>query len=136
MAGGVISLVVTVIFLRFWQPKRIWRLEHERAQTAAAPGVRRHTPGQIIKAWMPFAILSVFVLVWGLPSVKGAMNRATTPVWDVPFLHLAVTRAAPVVTKLTPEAARYDFNWLSATGTGCFFARSEERRVGKECRSR
>src|SRR5437899_11942412 len=71
---------------------------------------------------MPFAILSVFVLVWGLPTVKGAMNRATTPVWDVPYLHLAVTRAAPVVTKLTPEAARYDFNWLSATGTGCFIA--------------
>src|SRR5256886_17622701 len=50
------------------------------------------------------------------------MNRATTPIWDVPYLHNAVTRAAPVVTKLTPEAARYDFNWLSATGTGCFFA--------------
>src|SRR6266480_2970977 len=122
IAGGVISLVVTVIFLRFWQPKRIWRLEHERAAPTAAPGVHRHTAGQIVKAWMPFAILSVFVLVWGLPTVKGAMNRATTPVWDVPFLHLAVTRAAPVVTKLTPEAARYDFNWLSATGTGCFFA--------------
>src|SRR5207244_951676 len=120
IAGGVISLVVTVIFLRFWQPKRIWRLEHERATPAAALGVRRHTAGQIVKAWMPFAILSVFVLVWGLPTVKGAMNRATTPVWDVPYLHLAVTRAAPVVTKLTPEAARYDFNWLSATGTGCF----------------
>src|SRR5437899_3188670 len=122
IAGAVISLFVTVIFLRFWQPKRIWRLEHERAAPAAALGVRRHTAGQIVKAWMPFAILSVFVLVWGLPTVKGAMNRATTPVWDVPFLHLAVTRAAPVVTKLTPEAARYDFNWLSATGTGCFFA--------------
>src|SRR4029077_62739 len=77
---------------------------------------------QIIKAWMPFAILSVTVLVWGLPAVKGAFNRATTPVWDVPLLHNAVTRAAPVVTKLTPEAARFDFNWLSATGTGCFVA--------------
>src|SRR5437773_1606899 len=63
IAGGVISLVVTVIFLRFWQPKRIWRLEHERAAPAAAPGARRHTAGQIVKAWMPFAILSVFVLV-------------------------------------------------------------------------
>src|SRR5467141_2717836 len=61
IAGGVISLFVTVIFLRFWQPKRIWRLEHERAAPAAAPGVRRHTAGQIVKAWMPFAILSVFV---------------------------------------------------------------------------
>src|SRR5437764_2253741 len=122
IAGGVISLAATVIFLRFWQPKRIWRLEHERATAAASPSVHRHTPGQITRAWLPFAILSVFVLVWGLPTVKGAMNRATTPVWDVPYLHLAVTRAAPVVPKLTPEAARYDFNWLSATGTGCFFA--------------
>src|SRR2546426_656775 len=58
IAGGVISLVATVLFLRFWQPKRIWRLEHERAATAAVPGVRRHTAAQILKAWMPFAILS------------------------------------------------------------------------------
>jgi lactate permease len=66
------------------------------------------------------------------------MNRATTPAfrvvladgkvrpgppgWDVPYLHNAISRAMPVVTKPTPEAARYDFNWLSATGTGCFFA--------------
>ena len=127
IAGGVVSLVATVLFLRFWQPKRIWRLAHERGAMsgagARAPGsVPKHTPGQIAKAWMPFAILSVFVLAWGLPAIKGAMNRATTPVWNVPFLHNAVSRAAPVVTKLTPEAARYDFNWLSATGTGCFFA--------------
>ena len=87
---------------------------------------------------MPFAILSVVVLVWGLPPVKLALNQATTPAfkvvlpdgkvrpgppgWDVPYLHNAVYRAAPVVAKPTPEAARYDFNWLSATGTGCFLA--------------
>src|SRR5438874_8658161 len=35
IAGGVLSLAATVIFLRFWQPKRIWRLEHERAGPAA-----------------------------------------------------------------------------------------------------
>jgi len=71
---------------------------------------------------MPFAILSITVLVWGLPAVKGAINHATTPTWSVPWLDSAVTRAAPVVTKPTPEAARYEFNWLSATGTGCFIA--------------
>src|SRR5437660_5895520 len=87
---------------------------------------------------MPFAILSLFVLLWGLPKIKLAMNLATTPSfrvmlpngkvrpgpagWDVPVLHNAISRAAPIVAKPTPEAARYDFNWLSATGTGCFFA--------------
>ena len=27
-----------------------------------------------------------------------------------------------MVAKPTPEGARYDFNWLSATGSGCFLA--------------
>jgi len=137
--GGVVSLVVTGIFLRFWKPKRIWRFEDEQEEYDRA-GVAKHsyTAGQVAKAWMPFAVLSIFVLAWGLPSIKLAMNKATTPKfsvilpdgkkrpgppgWDVPYLHNAVTRAAPVVAKPTPEAARYDFNWLTATGTGCFFA--------------
>src|SRR5213592_1533889 len=123
IVGGVVSLLATVVFLRFWRPKRVWRFEGERAAApAGATPAHKYTTDQILKAWMPFAILSLTVFAWGLPAVKGAINRATTPVWNVPLLHNAVTRAAPVVTKLTPEAARYDFNWLSATGTGCFIA--------------
>jgi lactate permease len=121
IAGGVISLIATVLFLKFWQPKRIWRFAADGAAAPAAPK-GKHTGVEIFKAWLPFAILSLFVFLWGLPAIKGAINRFTTPVWNVPLLHNAVSRAAPVVTKLTPEAARYDFNWLSATGTGCFIA--------------
>ena len=71
---------------------------------------------------MPFAILSLIVLVWGLPSFKLAMNRATTPAfrvamadgnvrpgppgWDWPYLHNKVLRATPVVPKPTAEGAR------------------------------
>jgi lactate permease len=158
--GGVVSLVVTLAFLRFWKPKKIWRFDYDDkpATVAAATGkisddvggewaarqfdgivqARSYTAGQVLKAWMPFAILSLFVLLWGLPKIKLAMNQATTPSfkvvlpngkvrpgpagWDVPYLHNAISRSAPVVAKPTPEAARYDFNWLSATGTGCFFA--------------
>ena len=145
IAGGV-SLVVSVVFLKFWHPKRIWRFEDERASdTAAAAQVggsgsprsaREHsaitslpsyTGGQVAKAWLPFALLTILVILWGVPSFKAAMGRATTPSfktggWDVPYLHRAVTRAAPVVKKPTPEAAKFDFNWLTATGTGCFIA--------------
>ncbi len=76
---------------------------------------------------MPFAILSLFVLLWGLPTIKTAMGRATTPAfanggWDVLYLHKAVSRAQPVVAKTTPENAKFDFNWLTAVGTSCFLA--------------
>jgi len=76
---------------------------------------------------MPFAVLTIFVLLWGLPTIKTALNKATTPAferggWDFPIVHLAVTRAAPVVAKPEPEKAKFDFNWLSATGSACFIA--------------
>jgi lactate permease len=120
IAAGALSLVATLVFLRFWRPRRTWRFADERAATAG--GAAGHSTRQIVRAWMPFAILTIVVLVWGLPSIKGLMNRVTTPIWNVPYLHNAITRAAPVVTQPTPEAARFDFNWLSATGTGCFVA--------------
>jgi lactate permease len=158
--AGVVSIVATLIFLRVWKPKRIWRFDYDDKPNPLPPPsaeiadqigtewaatqydgpvkTRAYSSGQVFKAWMPFAVLSLVVLVWGLPKVKLAMNRATTPAfsvvlgdgkvrpgppgWDVPYLHNAVSRAAPVVNKPTPEAARYDLNWLSATGTGCFLA--------------
>jgi lactate permease len=162
IAGGVVSMVATVVFLRFWKPKNIFRFDYEKDEKPLPPltveiadqfggkwtpevfdgltKVRsyRAPAMQVLKAWMPFAILSIFVLLWGLPPIKLAINQATTPAfrvvladgkvrpgppgWDVPYLHNAVYRAAPVVAKPTPEAARYDFNWLSATGSGCFLA--------------
>jgi lactate permease len=158
--GGVVSIMATVAFLRFWKPKNTWRFAYDGPAVpvpAAAGGIadqfggkwsveefdaqvafRRHSSRQILRAWMPFAVLSLFVLLWGLPWFKLAMNQVTTPAfkvvlpngkprpgppgWDVPYLHDAVYRAAPVVAAPTAEAARYDFNWLSATGTGCFLA--------------
>ncbi|PYX69242.1 MAG: lactate permease [Acidobacteria bacterium] len=160
IAGGVVSMIATVVFLRFWKPKKIFRFDYEKGAQPLPPPtaeirdqfggkwtpeefdgmvkVRSYPAVQVLKAWMPFAVLSIFVLVWGLPSIKLAINKATTPSfrvtlpdgkvrpgppgWDVPYLHNAVYRSAPVVAKPTPEAARYDFNWLSATGTGCFLA--------------
>src|SRR5712692_2721372 len=160
IAGGVVSMVATVVFLRFWKPKKIFRFDYEKDAKPLPPPtaevtdqfggkwapeefdglvkVRSYPAMQVLKAWMPFAILSLFVLLWGLPKVKLAINQATTPAfkvvlpdgkvrpgppgWNVPYLHNSVYRAAPVVLKPTPEAARYDFNWLSATGSGCFLA--------------
>jgi lactate permease len=140
ISAAVVSLVGTVLFLRVWQPKRVWRFSDEGAVDASSlrDSTKHYSGRQIAKAWMPFAILSLFVLCWGLPSIKTALNEATTPAfkvvmadgkprpgpagWDWPYLHGKVSRTTPVVAKPTPEAARFDFNWLTATGTGCFLA--------------
>ena len=132
IAAGIFSMVATLIFLRVWRPKRIWRFPEERggdgdAQEDAGRSLRKYTGAQIARAWMPFAILSLLVLCWGLPSIKAAMGKATTPAfatggWNVPYLHKAVLRAQPVVPKPTPENAKFDFNWLTATGTACFLS--------------
>jgi lactate permease len=157
IAAGATSMIATLIFLRFWKPKRIWRFEDERApdlpqqkiispvasknpilvdqiddewdirQFEQGTAARAYTPAQIAKAWLPFAVLSIFVLLWGLPFIKNAMGRATTPAfatggWEVPYLHKTVLRAPPVVAKPTAESAKFDFNWLTATGTACFLA--------------
>ena len=158
IAAGLTSMIATVVFLRFWKPKKVWRFEDDdkiapagaRLQASGATTsqpiivdqmddewdvrqlqskipMTQHTGGQVARAWLPFVILSLFVLLWGLPSVKNAMGRATTPAfktggWEVPYLHKAVYRAQPVVAKPTAENAKFDFNWLTATGTGCFLA--------------
>jgi lactate permease len=149
IAAGIFSLVLTVVFLRVWRPKRIWRFPEERKEQAAGAqesivrdtlgdnweiktvpaGAKsaKYTAGRVARAWMPFAILSIFVLCWGLPSIKAAMGKATTPSfktggWDFPYLHKAVSRAQPVVAKPTAENAKFDFNWLTSTGSGCFLA--------------
>jgi lactate permease len=158
--GGVVSIASILIFLQLWKPRKIWRFDYDQRASTDLPltgeiadqvggewaaeksdafvKVRAYSARQVLNAWMPFAILSLFVLLWGLPKIKQAMNQATTPAfrvvfadgkirpgppgWDVPYLHNAISRSMPIVAKPTPEAARYDFNWLSATGTGCFFA--------------
>src|SRR5438445_4220577 len=135
IAAGVVSLVATMLFLRVWQPKRIWRFEDERQEDAAKAArnevAKRYTAGQTARAWLPFAIVSVVGLVGGLPAIKLPMNKATTPAfkvmmpdgkarpgaagWDWPYLHNKVFRTAPVVQTPTAEGARCGFNWLTAT---------------------
>lgn len=140
IVSAAACIVAMLIFLRFWQPKNIWRFEKDQVTAARN---HNYTRGQIararvLRAWMPFAVLTVFVLLWGLPSIKNTLNRATTPSfavtlpdgkprpgppgWDVPMLHGQVYRDKPVVADRAPEAARYDFNWLTMTGTAAFLA--------------
>jgi len=119
IVGGALSLIVMVLFLGRWKPRKVWRFEHERDQPHSDRP--RHSRRQVARAWMPFVFLSLMVLLWGMPAINQILNRVTVPL-RVPFLHLQVAKTLPVVPKATPEAAIYNLNWLAATGTSILFA--------------
>ncbi len=121
------ALVAMVLLLQVWRPRRIWRFPEEdvgpgfsRAVVGVHP--RRYSRAQVLRAWMPFALLTLFVLLWGLPQVKGPLDRLTTVTFKVPGLDNAVYRDRPVVPVRTPEGASYQLAWVTATGTATFLA--------------
>jgi lactate permease len=122
------SMTALVLFLRVWKPKTIWRSVslkgHEQdggtAQPARAPV--QHSRDAVIRAWMPWVFLTVFVFIWGLPSVKAWLNGIYAPKFPIEGLHNLIEKMPPVVTKPTKEGAVYVFGLLSATGTGILLA--------------
>ena len=123
--AAVISLGALALFLRFWHPKRIWRLQDNGNLPAEEQSTKLKTQStnkEILRAWMPWRIISVVVFLWGLPQIKGLLDSISSPKFPVPWLDKLVVRVPPVVAKPTAEAAVFNFNWLSATGTGILFA--------------
>jgi lactate permease len=54
-------------------------------------------------------------------DVKAFLDKGTV-IFDWPGLHNLVQRIPPVVAKPSPYAARYTFNFFSASGTSCLFS--------------
>jgi lactate permease len=118
--GALVSILSLVVLLRVWQPKTIWRFEDER-EVKAAKGPALET-GAVVRAWMPWVILSLLVFAWGLPQMKAFLNGLSNPQLPIPMLDHAIFRAPPVVAAPKSEEAVFVFNWLSATGTSLLLA--------------
>lgn len=118
--ASVISMGALAGFLKVWTPKRIWRLNPTESDTSAT--IPQSTRSEIFRAWFPWIVLSVIVFIWGLPQMKALLDGLSAPKIPVPGLDKLVLRVPPVVAKATAEAAVFNCNWLSATGTGILFA--------------
>jgi lactate permease len=98
--------------------------EGAAAQAALASKLKR---GQVVRAWTPFALLTLAVLFWGTPAVKKWMDAHTTWKIELARLHLKVAKGEAVTGHKTPEPtdqleAVLDIVPVSATGTGVFLA--------------
>ena len=121
VGAAVISMATLVLFLLKWRPKTTLG---DKGEEEAGPPLprRRLTAGELVRAWMPWLVLSVFVFLWGTPQVKAFLDGLSIVRFPVPGLDKLVYRVPPVVTSATAEPAVFMFNWLSFTGTGIFAA--------------
>ena len=143
VGAAIISMACLTLFLRVWKPKTIWRttaLKGNQEEGTAAPGVasmqvHKHDRATVVRAWVPWIVLSVFVFLWGVPQVKALLNGGDAKAkieyaWngvtkiDIPIsgLNEMVEKVPPVVAKAHTEKAVYTLNWLSATGSGILLA--------------
>ncbi len=164
IVGGLVSLACTAVFCTIWRPAESWDFPKEdlpadkdlpaskdlpaKAGSHGAPVP--HNRAAVMRAWMPWVFLSVFVTAWGAGPIKAFLNAGPagmtvytqtgkppsphpvlSPAFDMPALHRLVFRDYPVEATAVDrariddpayrstraEAARFNFNWLSATGT-------------------
>jgi lactate permease len=126
--ASIISILGLVIFLLIWHPKRIWGTEGSGEDKAASTDRNNHrasldhSRSVLIKAWMPWAILSLLVFLWGIPQVRAFLDGLSSVKVTVPLVNKLIYRMPPVVPSPVAEPAIYSFNWLSFTGTGILIA--------------
>lgn len=108
--AGIGSIVILIIFLKFWKPKSIWRFANEPAPTIHLED--KYSTGQIVRAWSPFILLTIMVIAWGMQPIKELFNTIGQSQFEFPGLHNVITDKNG-----NPLPHIYKFNYLSAAGT-------------------
>jgi lactate permease len=115
------TIIALLVLLRYWKPKRSLSPTLQVVEPQTQTSVNRQD-GFLKQAILPWAILSIFIVVWGLPKWSQWLDSFSSIHIVVTGLHQAVLRMPPAVPAPTAESAIFNFNWLSATGTGIFIA--------------
>ena len=143
IVSAVASLAAGVAILGVWKPKDEWRFDHDSEDHADFAAHQKpvgfHGPltaGRVVRAWMPFALLTVTVLLWGLPASK-SLGTPSVKLWldahtswkpTMPRLHERIAKGEAVTGRATPdpkkdlEKAQLDVVPVSSTGTAVFLA--------------
>ncbi|MBD8497930.1 L-lactate permease [Paenibacillus arenosi] len=101
---SLFTMGTLALFSKKWTPKHIFKLGDSNVERTA------HTAMDIVKAWSPFYLLSLFVLAWSLPSFK-QLFAANGP--------LAFTK---LTFHIPGSSLTSSIDLISATGTAILLA--------------
>jgi L-lactate transport len=111
--ASLVAILGLLMLLSLWRPSDV------SVDTVHLPP--RAERSIVLRAWSPYILLVIFVLLWGYTPFKALLDKATIAIpW--PGLDGAIQRLPPVVAKAAPYPAKFTFNILSASGTSALFA--------------
>jgi lactate permease len=76
--SGIVTLAGLWLFLRVWKPRTAWDFPSARG-SAPAPR-QRVSAGATLRAWMPYLLMSLMVLVWSLGPLVPLLHRGDIPI--------------------------------------------------------
>jgi lactate permease len=119
--ASTVTIAAQVLFFRVWRPKTILGPQlQDLSQDQSA--LCRPARALILRAITPWAILTFCVALWGTPAFSHFLDSFSVLSVRISGLDGVVLRMPPVVPVPRPEPAVFNFNWLSATGTGILVA--------------
>jgi lactate permease len=139
IVAAVASAAAGVTAIHFWKPRDTWQFDREAAKppdaTASSTAAPELSARTIARAWLPYGLLILTVLFWGLPSFK-SLGTPAVKVWldthtswkpAMPGLHLMVAKGSAVTGHVSVqpqdlEKALLDIVPISCTGTAVFAA--------------
>jgi lactate permease len=123
VGAAISSMVCLTLFLKVWHPKEIMTSASGKPEDNQPEREQQHySTAEVMRAWTPWLILSVIVLLWGIPEWKKMLDGLSIFKFEWSHLHMVVQKMPPVAPSPKIEEAIFKLNWLSATGTGIFIA--------------
>ena len=105
--GAIVCFAGLLLLLKVWRPKSVLGYGGKPVSAAALASVDRHglSTGEVLQAWMPFAVLVVIVAAWTGPW---------SPLPKVSWYLVKVTASAPEI-KATITAAFNFAPWIGGS---------------------
>ncbi|PAF48000.1 L-lactate permease [Helicobacter sp. 12S02634-8] len=123
--SAVVSIIATTIFLKFWQPKRIFRTDGNHSTTQHS----KYHICKVLVAWAPFVILIGTIVIWTQPWFKdlfkaGGALAFSSFSFEFSSISEKIIKTAPIALEGKSPADKVIFSLplIGTTGTSILAA--------------
>jgi len=128
--AALCCIAALVVLLRCWRPRQLCRFDNDGNLVPAIAPISTDdlpdapdAPRRVFHAWLPWGVLTILILLWGLPLVQTRLDKLCPAEFNMPRLHNLTRRMPPIdLANAGPIKAVFKFHISSATGTGILVA--------------